>query len=74
MPKYKTLLVHSEWVIAGKKRKCYHHPSHSISRGDDVLEVAEGMGKQGYCASCGEMMITSALSQLRQMKPKSKTS
>jgi hypothetical protein len=69
MPKYKSLLVHTEWVIAGKKRKCYHHPSHEISKGDNVLEVAEGLGKKGYCRTCGLAMIAVALSQLNQMQP-----
>jgi hypothetical protein len=69
MAKYKSLLVHTEWVIAGKKRKCYHHPSHEISKGDNVLEVAEGMGKKGYCLGCGQTMIAAAVSQLNLMQP-----
>lgn len=74
MAKYKTLLVGSEWVRAGKKRKCYHNAKHLIVKGDDVLEVTVGLGPQGYCLACGEAMIQAALAALSLMKPISKTS
>lgn len=72
MPKYKSLIVGSAWKQAGRQRKCYHSPGHSIQKGDDVLEVNVNPGVQGYCLVCGEAMIQTALATLSQMKPLSK--
>jgi hypothetical protein len=69
MPAHKSLVVKSEWKSAGRKRTCYHDPKHSILKGDDVLEVAVGMGSQGYCRTCGQAMVTAAISRLQKMQP-----
>jgi len=69
MPAHKSLLVKSGWKTASRKRKCYHDPKHSIAKGEDVLEVAVGMGGvQGYCRTCGQTMVANAISRLQQMQ------
>ncbi len=62
MPKHKSLIVSSAVVTAGRKRKCYHSPSHSILKGEACLEIKDGMqSPQGYCAKCAEVMIQNGL-------------
>lgn len=68
MPKYKSLLVGLQWVEAGRSRKCYHSPSHTISKGDRVLEVRVKLGWQGYCEACAHEMIRVALSDLQKVR------
>jgi len=69
MPAHKSLLVKSKWKTAGRRRKCYHDPKHSILKGDDVLEVAVGMGSpQGYCRACGQAMVSIAMSRLQTLQ------
>jgi hypothetical protein len=69
MPKLKSLLVRSEWTIAGRKRKCYHSPNHEIAKGDDVLEVTEGLATRGYCSACGKAMVAASTAALSKMRP-----
>jgi hypothetical protein len=68
MADYKSLVVKSEWKIAGRQRKCYHSAKHSISKGDAVLEVFANPGVHGYCLLCGHAMITAALDRLNKMQ------
>jgi hypothetical protein len=69
MADYKSLVVRSEWKIAGRQRKCYHSAKHSISKGDVVLEVSANPGIHGYCVVCGQAMIKAALDRLGSMQP-----
>jgi hypothetical protein len=66
MPRHKSLLITFQWVLAGRSRKCYHSPNHSIAKGDLVLEVKVKMGFQGYCEVCGHEMIRVALADLQR--------
>jgi hypothetical protein len=38
-------------------------------KGDNVLEVAEGMNMNGYCETCGHVMIAEAKKRLDELKP-----
>ena len=67
MPKYKSLLIGAEVVTAGRMRKCYHDPDHSISKGDLCLEVREGLGRKGYCVECATEMIRLATLELNAL-------
>ena len=69
MPAHKSLLINSQWVIAGRVRKCYHDKKHEIVKGDNVLEAADGMGMNGYCAICGHKMIAQAKEKLDRLIP-----
>lgn len=69
MPKYKSLLIKTEWVTAGRVRKCYHDAKHKIVKGDNVLEAADGLGMNGYCESCGHKMIAEAKGRLEELTP-----
>jgi hypothetical protein len=64
MPSYRSILVPVRVVPAGKKRKCYHSPSHQILKGDLCLEVKDGMAWKGYCLSCAASMIRIARATL----------
>jgi hypothetical protein len=67
MAKYKSLLISPEVVTAGRLRKCYHNPDHSISKGEVCLEVREGLGHKGYCAECALEMIRLAGEKLKEL-------
>ena len=69
MPAHKNLLIKTQWVIAGRVRKCYHDKKHKIVKGDNVLEAAEGMGMNGYCEACGLKMISEAKAKLEALLP-----
>jgi hypothetical protein len=69
MPAHKNLLIRTEWVIAGRVRKCYHDKKHQIVKGDNVLEAADGMGMNGYCEACGRKMIAQAKERLDGLIP-----
>ena len=69
MPAHKNLLIKTEWVIAGRVRKCYHDKKHTIVKGDNVLEAADGMGMNGYCEACGQNMIAQAKERLDKLIP-----
>jgi len=60
MARHKNLIISSDIVVAGRKRKCYHDSSHVISKGDQCLEVREKMAKKGYCTKCAGKMIQNA--------------
>jgi hypothetical protein len=66
MPKHKSLLVPHRWTVAGRSRKCYHSPNHSVGKGDLVLEVKVQIGWQGYCEPCALEMIRLASAELQQ--------
>jgi hypothetical protein len=69
MPAHKNLLINTQWVIAGRVRKCYHDKKHQIVKGDNVLEAADGMGMNGYCEPCGQKMIAQAKEKLDKLIP-----
>jgi hypothetical protein len=69
MPKHKSILIKTHWVIAGRVRKCHHDGNHQIVKGDNVLEAAEGMGMKGYCEICGHKMIAEAKERLDKLTP-----
>ena len=69
MPAHKNLLINTQWVIAGRVRKCYHDKKHEIVKGDNVLEAADGMGMSGYCEACGQRMIAQAKEKLDRLVP-----
>lgn len=69
MPAHKNLLINTQWVIAGRVRKCYHDKKHKIVKGDNVLEAADGMGMNGYCEACGQKMIAQAKEKLDILTP-----
>ena len=69
MSKYKSLLIKTDWVLAGRVRKCHHDGKHSIVKGDNVLEAADGMAMKGYCELCGLKMIVDAQARLQSLKP-----
>ena len=64
---FKSLLIGTRWVEAGRSRKCYHNKKHSIVKGDRVLEVRVGIGWQGYCKNCAAEMIQMAAEELAAM-------
>ncbi len=68
MPKHKRLIVSAKVVTAGRKRKCYHVPSHIILKGESCLEVKDKMAVKGYCVVCAEIMIRNALEPLGQLR------
>jgi hypothetical protein len=68
MAAYKSLIVPTRWVEAGRSRKCYHSPKHQVSKGDRVLEVKVKMAWYGYCEACAKQMLRSAISELAALQ------
>ena len=64
MAVYKDLLSGCRIASAGKRRKCYHSPKHSILKGQVCLEVRAGLGYQGYCKECAFEMLQRARSSV----------
>lgn len=64
MAKHKSVLVGVRVVEAGRSRKCYHAPDHTISKGDICLEVKDRMAWKGYCADCARAMLQHGAHQI----------
>ena len=66
MPAIKDVLKHVSTEVAGKRRKCYRHPTkHIISKGELCLVVKDGsQRKSTYCLSCSREILELAQSQL----------
>jgi len=64
MAKVKSLFKPIIMTTAGRSRKCYHSKSHSISKGDFVLEIRDGQITRGYCCVCAKQMLEQAAAQL----------
>ncbi len=73
MPRHKSLLKRITVRPAGKKRKCYHDPSHSISKGEVCLEIKERMDERGYCSACALLMLAEAQSDIGRLVEQIKT-
>jgi hypothetical protein len=68
MAKFKSLIVGSKVVPAGRARKCYHSNKHGVRKGDLVLEVKVGMGWHGYCTQCALEMIEESVARLSEVR------
>ncbi len=68
MPKHRSLIVGAKVVSAGRKRKCYHDRTHSITKGDRCLEVRDGMTWKGYCVACAANMFALGLRTLTELQ------
>ena len=62
--RFKSMIIASRVVFAGRRRKCYHAKGHVVSKGDICLEVKEGIGWKGYCQLCAAEMISEGVSLL----------
>ena len=67
MAKFKELLISTRLVPAGRRRKCYHSPKHSIKKGELCLEVRDGIGWKGYCSTCATGMLDQAANSLQKI-------
>lgn len=67
MPRHKSLLVTANLVEAGRRRKCYHDPTHQIQKGEVCLEVRAGLGSKGYCLTCARAMHAEASRRLEEL-------
>lgn len=68
MSKYKSVLVSLRWVVARRKRKCYHSKTHIIVKGDKCLEVHSGRAWPGYCEACATEMIENGMQTLTALR------
>lgn len=68
MAKYKSLLVSSRVVQAGKLRHCHHNRKHAITKGGFCFEVREGMKWKGYCRDCAIAMVEAAATEMSELK------
>lgn len=70
MAKFKSI-TSARVVVAGRKRSCGHDKKHSVSKGEQCLEVPTGtMGWKGYCAACGIAMVDRGLVHLGELRRK----
>jgi hypothetical protein len=64
MRPYLNLLLPFTIYPAGKDRRCYHDKSHTIRKGDTVLQVELPDSTKGYCSFCAPKMIERAIRRL----------
>ena len=64
------LLLSVEVKPAGRKCKCGRDERHEITRGQIrfVVKNPGRPGEKGYCAQCGQKMITAVRQQLDQLE------
>ncbi|MBI5738862.1 MAG: hypothetical protein HY997_23620 [Mycolicibacterium neoaurum] len=69
MPAVKDVLRHLTTEVAGKKRKCYRHPTkHVISKGELCLVVKDGPQDQStYCLICAREILELARVRLSDL-------
>ena len=68
MAAFKSLLLLTEIVKAGRRRKCYHNPKHTIVKNEICLEVKGNMARKGYCVACAREMVARARKRLEEME------
>lgn len=69
MAAFKSLVVQSEVVRAGRLRDCHHdRKNHKMHKGDVCLEITQQMKPRGYCVTCATRMIDDSIKKLEGLK------